>query len=353
MSELITHSRSPLNAETPLDRLRAAFITPQPDFYIRTHGNIPRLPEETHTLEVGGLVATPLRLTCAELRARFAERTVMATLQCAGNRRSELNALRPVSGDPWSAGAIGNAAWTGVPLAEVLRAAGAAKDAALHVAFEGADHLDPAVRFGASIPMPKAADPDVLLAYAMNGQPLAAEHGFPLRVVVPGFAGVRCVKWLTGIAVTREPSPSPVQRHDYKLFPPETTPETADWTAAPTINEMPLTSAICSPADQQIIAAGPVEISGYAYAADPGVARVEVSADAGRTWRPAELARRQDTRWSWTFWTATARLDRGAHELVVRAWDAAGQTQPASPAEVWNFKGYLCNAWHRVCVRAA
>ena len=350
---MIIRSKTPLNAETPLARLRAAFITPEADFYVRSHGNLPRLGEDSHILCVGGLVAKPMNLTVPELRARFAERTVTATLQCAGNRRSELNALRPVSGDLWSAGAIGNAVWTGVALDQVLKETGADRDPALHVVFDAADQIDPSVHYGASIPMTKAADPDVLLAYAMNGKPLAVEHGFPLRVVVPGFAGVRCVKWLTGISVSREPSPSRVQRHDYKLFPPETTKETADWNAGITINEMPLTSAICIPSDQETTKAGPTVISGYAYSYDSAISRVELSSDGGQRWRTADLERRRNARWSWTLWTATAMLAQGEHELVVRAWDDAGRTQPAARDDVWNFKGYLCSAWHRIRIRAA
>jgi sulfite oxidase len=113
-----------------------------------------------------------------------------------------------------------------------------------------------------------------------------------------------------------------------------------------------LTSAICIPADRQVVTAGPVEVSGYAYAPDPGLARVEVSADGGGTWQAAGLVPHPHARWSWTFWTASVVLARGEHELVARAWDAAGRTQPALPAEVWNFKGYLCSAWHRVHARA-
>lgn len=178
--------------------------------------------------------------------------TVTAVLQCAGNRRADLQLVRPTSGDPWAPGAIGNAAWTGVSLADVLRAAGAETDAASHVAFDACDEVDMPKQgrftYGASIPIAKAMSPEVLLAYAMNGEPLTPEHGFPLRVVVPGFAGVRSPKWLTAITVQDSPSGNHMQQRDYKLVPPDVTGETVDWEAGMTIYDMPLNSAICEPA---------------------------------------------------------------------------------------------------------
>ncbi len=283
----------------------------------------------------------------------FSIRTVIAVMQCAGNRREELHRWRPVIGDPWSAGAIGNAAWTGVALADVLRAAGADTDPALQVAFEACDEVKGGLRFGVSIPMAKAMAPEVLLAFAMNGEPLAPEHGFPLRVVVPGFAGIRSPKWLIRITVQDNPSDNPMQQTDYKLMPPDLTAETADWARGMTINEMPLNAAICEPTAGAVLDAGPVPVRGYAIACGRSVERVDVSADGGARWQQAALTVRPETPWSWTFWETTLNLPPGEHELTARAWDAAGQTQPAQPADVWNFKGYLCTAWHRVRVTAA
>lgn len=352
------HSETPYNAEPPLDRLRARMRTAQPDFYVRSHGAIPHLDAATHRLRVGGRVATPLDLSMAELRQRFAERSVTAVMQCAGNRRADLQPVRPTSGDPWAAGAIGNAAWTGVALADVLRAAGTETGtetgAALHVAFDACDEMElpgeGRFTYGASIPMAKAMSPEVLLAYAMNGEPLAPEHGFPLRVVVPGFAGVRSPKWLAAIAVQDEPSGNHMQRRDYKLMPPDVTEATVDWEEGLTIYGMPLNSAICEPARHATLTAGRTALRGYAVAAARDVARVDVSSDGGRSWTQAELERDADAPWGWTFWTATLDLPHGEHELAVRAWDSAGQTQPASPDDTWNFKGYLSAAWHRVPV---
>ena len=233
----------------------------------------------------------------------------------------------------------------------MLEAAGADTDAGLHVAFEARDRIE-GLPFGVSIPMTKALCPDVLLAFEMNHQALTPAHGFPLRVVVPGFAGVRSPKWLASITVQEVPSDHPMQRSDYKLVPPDVTHETVDWANGITINEMPLNAAICEPEGDADVVAGRLTVRGYAFVSGRTIERVDVSHDAGAHWRQAGLERRADAPCSWTLWQATLDLPPGDHELVVRAWDSAGQTQPAMAKDVWNFKGYLCAAWHRVRVRA-
>ena len=360
-TNLIVHRSEPLNAEPHPARLRAAFITPQRNFYIRVHGAIPALAEAGYRLRVGA-GETPVEFSLDEMRSRFQRRTIMATLQCAGNRRADMLALRHVSGDPWGPGAIGNAEWSGVALADVLRAAGVgslqAEDgqdstAGRHVAFEAHDDIvegGEQIRYGVSIPLAKAMAPETLLAFAMNGEPLAPEHGYPLRVVTPGYAGVRSPKWLAAINVQDAPSQNPMQQREYKLFPPDVSKDSVDWDRGLVIDGMPLTSAICEPAAEARLPAGLVAVRGYAMASARPVVRVDVSGDGGRTWRQAELEPHGDTPWSWTFWAATLSLPKGRHELVVRAWDGANQTQPGLVADVWNFAGYLSTAWHRVPV---
>ena len=350
---LIVHSQEPFNAEPPTDRLRAAFLTPQHHFYVRSHGAIPVLDEAAYRLRVEGRVATKLDLGLDELRSRFPERRVVATMQCAGNRRADMQRVRPTSGDPWAPGAVGTAEWTGVTLAAVLRAAGAEEGTDLHVAFQSADQCEMEGKsfwFGASIPMAKALADEVLLAWAMNGEKLEAEHGAPLRVVVPGYAGVRSPKWLHTVTVQDKPSDNPIQADDYKLFPADVTAATADPAHGVTINAMPVNSAICEPAPHTSLPAGAVTLRGYATASDRQVVRVDVSADGGRSWTQATLEDKEEQPWSWVFWHAALDLPRGEHELAVRAWDEAGQTQPALPDDTWNYKGYLSAAWHRVSV---
>ncbi len=200
--------------------------------------------------------------------------------------------------------------------------------------------------------MTKAFSPEVVLAYAMNGEPLAPEHGAPLRVIVPGFAGVRSAKWLAAMTVQDAPSAGYIQAQDYKLFPPAKSKETANPAEGMTINDMPLNSAICEPADNAKLKAGAIKIRGWAVATARPIIRVDVSTDGGRHWEQASLEHDPETRWSWSFWEADLKLGPGAHEIAVRAWDAAGQTQPALPDDTWNFKGYLAASWHRIHVQA-
>lgn len=351
-SAMIVHRSFPLNAEPRPNRLAASFITPESDFYVRCHGTIPKLAADGYRLRIDGEgVTTPLTLSLDELRSRFPLRTVTAVMQCAGNRRADLIKVKHVSGDPWGPGAIGNAEWAGVALADVLRAAGVRGEVGLHAAFDCHDEVEAEgerFRYGASIPIAKAMSLDTILAFAMNGAPLTAAHGFPLRVVAPGYAGARSAKWIAAITVQDRPSGNVYQQKEYKLFPPGVSKDTVDYATGHVINDMPLNAAICEPSEGVRVSAGPIAVRGYAIATGRPIVRVDLSSDNGRTWRQADLDRRPDAPWSWTLWRTRMELPRGEHELVVRAWDGAGSTQPSSPAEVWNFPGYLSAAWHRV-----
>jgi sulfite oxidase len=349
---MIERSPSPYNAEPEPAALIERFLTPQRLFYVRSHGAVPDLPSD-HRIEVSGMGVESRSFSVEDLTSAFPTRTVTSVLQCAGNRRTDLQQVGKTSGDPWDVGAIGNAEWTGVRLADVLDAVGAPEADNLFVAFIGADEVDvegEEAAFGVSIAMAKARAPDVLIAWAMNGEPLAPEHGAPLRMVVPGYAGVRSAKWLTRIEVRDTPSDAPIQAHDYKLFPAEVTSETVDWSKGLTINAMPLNAAICSPGSGASLPAREVRIEGYAIAYDRGISRVEVSVNGGRDWRQATFADDPEARWGWRRWSLDAPLAKGRQHLVVRAFDEAGQGQPERPDTMWNFAGYLCTAWHHVHV---
>ncbi|MCJ2066106.1 molybdopterin-dependent oxidoreductase [Methylobacterium sp. J-088] len=348
-ARLIVHGDAPYNAEPPLARLRAAYRTAADDFYVRSHGDLPEIDADGYRLTVDGAIPTALELSLHGLRSRFPQVTVTATMQCAGNRRADMRTVAPVSGDPWDGGAIGTADWTGVRLGDVLRAAGITEGADLHVAFACHDTIQ-GHPYGASIPLAKALAPETLLAFAMNGAPLLPEHGFPLRAVVPGFAGVRSPKWLTRITVQDHPSDNPIQADDYKLFPADVTAATADPAKGHTINTMPLNAVICAPARGASLTAGVQSLTGYAVSGDRAVVRVDVSGDGGRTWAQAALEHDATAPFAWTFWSIDLDLPAGEHELAVRAWDEAGQTQPAAPDDTWNYKGYLGASWHRVRV---
>jgi sulfite oxidase len=350
---LIVHSTTPYNAEPPLELLRANFVTPRELFYVRNHGNIPEIDPAAYRLIVDGWVERPLELELDRLLNDFPKRTVMATLQCAGNRRSGLMAIAPIPGEvPWEAGAIGNAFWSGIPLKEILSAAGV-KLGAQYVALLGADEVlrnDADVGFGASIPLDKAQSGEVLLAYEMNGQPLAPVHGYPLRVLAPGYIGARSVKWLARITVQPMPSQNYFQAHAYQLFPPQVDAAVADWNAGLQLGELAVNCVICSPREGELVE-GPVTIQGYALSGGGRkIARVDVSTDRGASWTTARLTH-GDQPWAWSFWEAQLKPTTADAEIIARAFDTAANTQPEDARHIWNFKGYMNNAWHRTRIR--
>jgi sulfite oxidase len=352
-ADLIVHEDEPFNVETCAAALAEGPVTATDAFYVRGHGPVPQIDPAAFRLRVHGLVARELELSLATLREAIRARDVVATLQCAGNRRAGLMAVREIPGEaPWGPGATGTATWTGVALADVLALARPLDDAA-HVGFQGADlcaEAKPVQTFGGSVPLDKACRPEVLLAWGMNGAPLPAVHGGPLRVVVPGYIGARSVKWLERIEVRAEPWEGYFQRVAYRLLPEDGTPGPD---AGMPLGLVALNADVLSPADGDTVPAGPVEVRGYAFAGgERHVARVDVSVDGGQQWAQAELL--DDLgRWAWRQWRITLELAAGEHEIVVRAWDSSAATQPEDEAALWNPKGYVNNARPRIRIRAA
>src|SRR4051794_36575484 len=351
-ADLIVHEQEPFNAETPRAALADDPLTATDAFYVRGHGAVPEIDSAAFRLRVDGLVERELDLSLMTLREAFREREVTATLQCAGNRREGLIAVRDIPGEaPWGPGATGTATWSGIALADVLALAGPRAGAA-HVGFVGADVCSEAGSvelFGGSIPLDKACRPEVLLAWAMNGEPLAPVHGAPLRVVVPGYIGARSVKWLERIEVRAAAWDGYFQHVVYRLLPEDGTPGPG---AGMPLGLVALNADVLSPADGQTVAAGPLEVRGYAFAGgERHVARVDVSLDGGASWAQAELL---DTLgpWAWRHWRITVDLTPGEHEILVRAWDSSAATQPEDEAALWNPKGYVNNARPRVRVQA-
>lgn len=346
---LIVQQQSPFNAEPDPGALVADHVTPQAIFYVRSHGDVPLLGED-HAVMIGDRTWNQ-----ATLERAFPRRSVAATLQCAGNRRADMQHVAKTKGDPWGVGAIGNAVWTGVSLIDVLREAGL--DNAEYVHFTAADEVSVEgehAPYGVSISMEKARDPNVLIAWAMNDELLAPDHGAPLRLIVPGFAGVRSIKWLSKIAVADTPSAAPIQARDYKLFPATVrSAEEAVWENGLTIETLPVNAALCSPCDGAQVEAGDIRLRGYAMAYGRGVARVEVSIDDGKTWAQAVIDSGNDAPSSWVRWACDVELAKGKHDIVVRAVDTAGQGQPEHPGQVWNFAGYLATSWHRSVIKAS
>ena len=341
---LLVWTHEPLNVETPLELLCRETVTPTDLFFVRTHGSVPEVDPSSYRLTVGGLVREPCELSLEDL-GRFERVEVTATLQCAGNRRSELAAVSPIPGQlPWGAGAVGNGVWGGVRLRDVLEAAGL-ESATGHVSFTGLDEVEEdgeVLEFGGSIPLETALLPNVLLADELNGQRLSPVHGYPLRVVVPGTIGARSVKWLSTVTVQSEPSSNYFQARAYRLFPAYMRSESEACDRGLELGDFPVNAVTCEIRDG--VARG--------YALTGGqrrVERVEVSLDGGETWASAELLD-DGAAGSWRLWQAKLEPEGIARELVVRAWDTSASTQPESVAERWNVQGHVNNAWHRVAL---
>lgn len=351
-ADALVHTAEPFNAEPSRSALAESPLTPLDVFYVRGHGPVPDIDPAEWSLRVGGLVGRGLDLSLEDLRGRFEMHEVAATLQCAGNRRSALLTVKDIPGEePWGPCATGTATWQGVRLADVLAAVEPATEAR-NVAFlagDVAEEAEPPQPYGASVPLAKARRPEVLLAWSMNGEPLPAAHGGPVRVVVPGYIGARSVKWLKQIELRAEPWDGFFQETAYRLLPSDGEP--GPGVGIP-LGEVALNADVLVPNDGDTVPVGPVTLTGYAFAGgERHVARVDVSVDGGQTWQQAGLG--EDLgRWAWRLWNIIVELSAGTHELVVRAWDSAAATQPEDPASVWNPKGYVNNAWGRITVTA-
>lgn len=370
-SRLSVSSPKPFNAEPPSDLLVKDQITPNSVFYVRNHLPVPLVNMEQYELDLcDGSGESLASFSLQELKEKFEKHTIVATIQCAGNRRDEMSKIKPVKGGSWKFGAIGNATWTGVRLRDVLSAAGVQlsdiEDRTVnnrpvnHVVFEGLDRDSMTKEhYEGSIPLDVLMRvPDVLLAYEMNGEPLPPDHGFPLRVVIPGIVGARSVKWVTKISLAAEESTSHWQRNDYKSFCPSVDWNTVDFGSAPAIQEMPVQSAICT-AVRDADRPNTAHVEGYAWSGDgKGIIRVDVSCDGGQSWIAADLLPRESdtggekTRnrvYEWTRWTADVKCtDGGQCQIVCKATDSAYNTQPERVESIWNIRGLVNNSWHRV-----
>ena len=366
--KLLPASVEPFNAETSLRKLVQSYITPAETFFVRNHAPVPVLDAATYRLEINGLVDRVLTLSVAELQAHFEANEVSAALQCAGNRRNEMNRIRKVKGLGWNSGAVGNATWRGVMLRDVLlaagldssiAAAGAGSGRELHVEFEGLDGVkehDFKTGYGSSIPLATVmrSDSGVLLAWAMNGETLTPDHGFPLRVVVPGHIGARSVKWLKRVTVADTESRNFFQQRDYKLFHAGIDWDVVDqwWDRASPIQEMNVQCVICESAPLPPSAGtGLHRLRGYALSGGGrAIERVDVSVNGGETWDCA-LLQQPGGGFAWCLWSIDVPINPPC-ELVARAWDASSNTQPETMAAIWNLRGVLGNAWYRVPIEA-
>jgi sulfite oxidase len=330
------------------------FITPTDRFFTRSHAPVPPIDPATWRLQVDGLVSRARSFSLEELGRNFTRREVAATLVCAGLRRDEFLPMGPLPGElPWGPEPAGTGRWAGVALREVLEAVGVG-DGARHVEFIGLDRVERLGQrfgFGASIDLEKALRPEVLLASQLNGVPLPPEHGFPMRTLVPGWIGARSVKWLGRITLRAEPTNNYFQTRAYRVQRELNPRDPRDVSAGYAIDRVPLNALFLNPSPDQVLAAGTVQVRGWAIGTEGRpVAGVEVSPNGGQDWAAAHIAVAGEG-WTWTFWTAALELKPGKHILAVRAIDSGGDTQPETVEATWNVKGYCNNAWHRVAVR--
>jgi sulfite oxidase len=338
--KLIVRSARPQDLETPVEALVEEF-TPNDLFFVRSHFGAPIIDIPSWRLRVEGMVDRPSELSISDLR-KLGVAKRPGVLQCAGNGRG---LFRPrVAGAQWERGAVGQALWRGVRLADLLKFVGA-QSGARFVTFIPGDHpMAPTVpKFLRSIPIDKAQQ-DVLLAWEMNGAPLSILHGAPLRAVVPGWAGDHWIKWLRGIRVSDAEDSGFYMQTAYK-FPTEPIPPGGKPAKVKTLTAIPVKSLIARPLEGAVLTAGRQVIQGVAFGGAGPITRLEVSDDDGVTWHQARLDS-MVAAGAWQRWRYTWQAVPGAHVLRARATDSAGEMQPREPQ--WNPSGYLYNAWDAV-----
>ncbi|BDA47084.1 Nitrate reductase [NADH] [Coccomyxa sp. Obi] len=365
--------RHPLNVEpTPTALMKYGFITPASLHYVRNHGPVPKIQWSQHKVEINGLVERPTSFTMDQLLSTFEHVDVLCTLTCAGNRRKEQNMVAKTIGFNWGPAGTGTGVWTGVRLADVLRHCGmkSAEQGANYVCFRGPKNELPQGKdgsYGTSVERYKALDPasDIILAFKQNGRLLTPDHGYPLRIIIPGYIGGRMVKWLEEITVTETESDNFYHFHDNRVLPSHVTEVLAKkegWWYKPDfiINDININSAITSPAHDEVVKLDSrnayFNLCGYAYSgAGRKIIRCEVTVDGSKTWRLGDIVRAgppnaYGKHWAWVHWSLKIPLVDllRAEEVVCRAWDEAMNTQPDS--FTWNLMGMLNNCHYRVKV---
>lgn len=326
---VIARRRNPDNLEFPFALLRD-FLTPSEQFFVRTHFYVPELDPKGWRLRIEGAVKKPLEIDYDELR-KMPSHTLTAVLECSGNGRIFLKP--PQNGLRWELGGVGNAEWTGIRLADVLERAGVERDA-VEVIAEGADkgEFKPpspptpgVIPFARSLTLAKAVQPEVLLAYKMNGKELTAAHGAPVRLLVAGWYGMASVKWLQRLIVTRQPFHGYFQTFDYSRWD-----RSQGVPSLMPVREMEVKSEIARPMLREVVQAkSTYRVFGAAWAGAHTVAKVELSTDGGKSWHQAKLLD-ESAPFSWRRWEYAWQTpkENGPCILMARATDERGQTQP-------------------------
>ncbi|KAI1431043.1 sulfite oxidase [Xylaria sp. CBS 124048] len=321
---------------------------------------IPSIDPEAWAMRLDGLVREPKKLTLADLQdeSKFPRMERLVTIQCSGTRRIEQISLYAGEGDeminaPWSEGAIGTARYVGVSLKKVIKYCGGLVDGAKHLELVGADtyfKMDEIMNYVVSVPYSKVRAHEVMLVWEMNGEPLPKIHGAPVRAVVMGYIGARSVKWLYRVTAIREPTHAPVQSREYLYFNQQVGKHNQRWTDGIQIQEMPVSSAIMSPWNKQVVIhKGKIAVKGWAYSGGGRwPERVEVSADGGFSWYMVPVENLSPKhKYAWRTWHTEVPCDvEGWIEVVVRCWD--NNTQPTEVRNTWNWGLHVTSSAHRI-----
>ena len=360
---LLIHSVEPFNAETPLHLLVNNYLTPNRYWYVRNHHPTPNINRDTYKLEItlGNKVTKKITLNDLE---KYPKHNVTTTIQCAGNRRDEYNNIRPVQGTKWKGGAISTATWQGYYLRDILLDLGVTDDD-LESKYLTAWGDDGDYRI--SIPLKKAllSENEVLLAVYMNDETLPRDHGYPIRLIVPGSVGTKQVKWLSNLEITDQPCKSSWQSGiAYKMLPSDITDfsqvSSKLLELTPTIDIPPLQSIICDIIQDNN--SDSIKVKGIAWSGGgKNIIRVEVSYDGGNTWHIANLGKGSEQllgkAWAWTHWELDIPNDKisreGATTITCRACDISYNRQPENLRSIWNIRGLLNNNWHKVNINGS
>ncbi|KEF58811.1 sulfite oxidase [Exophiala aquamarina CBS 119918] len=362
--EMLHLLQFPYNGEPPKRLVTDKVITPNPLHFVRNHGGIPLIDKDKWGMVLDGLVANPRSFTLDDLmdKTKYPRIKKLVTMQCSGTRRIEQISLYAGQGDevpqaPWAEGAIGTAEYVGISLKKVIKECGGLTNGAKHLEFYGADTYfkdNEAMNYLVSVPWSKVKANEVLLAWEMNGEPLPAIHGFPLRVVVLGYIGARSVKWLYRIKAIENPTLAPVQSKEYLYFNQQIGKYNQKPTDGIQIQEMPVSSAIMSPWTKQVVIHnGTIHCKGWAYSGGGRwPERIELSADGGFSWYAVPNSSiSQKHKWTWRTWQFDLPCDvEGWIEIVCRCWDNSLNTQPLTVRAAWNWGLHVTSSAHRISV---
>ena len=342
------HSYTPCNAETPIELIQEYPITPSELWYIRNHHPVPEIDIDKYILSIHGKYFDDIKLNIDDLK-KMKKTTLVTTIQCGGNRRGEYNNVNKTLGTPWDVGAISTAKWTGVLLSDIIKDKNIDKLENIkhvkHVQFESIDSLK------ASVPIEKTMKDEILIAYKMNDEEIPRDHGYPVRAIVPGYVGIRNVKWLSKIILSDEESDGPWQKSiAYKVLPLDIKDASKiDSSKIPTMQEMPIQSVITNIEKEE---EDKYIIEGYAWTGSGNeIETVEISNDNCVTWNKTELNKelnKNQKHWAWTIWKIKMDITDNPC-FICRAIDINGNTQPSNIYEKWNLRGLNNNTLHKKC----